>query len=163
MKELLFTDRNYNLWFLIIHVSNTLYKARSKELSPFGITSQQAAVLFAIKAIGAKATPAQVSRFLLLEPHSISEMLQRMEQGGLVRRANDLPRKNMVRVVITEKGQQVYNQSIKREVIHRINSCLSKDELQQLGIYLERLWDKALEEFPLARKPPFPPPTGNVV
>ena len=104
-----------------------MYKARTRELFQYGITPAEAAVLVIVQAIGEKATPAEISRWLFREPHSISGLLARMEKQGLVRKVKDLDRKNLVRVVITEKGQQAYQQSTKRESIHRIMSSLSEE------------------------------------
>jgi DNA-binding MarR family transcriptional regulator len=44
------------------------------------------------------------------EPHTITKLLHRMEKVGLVTKTNDLEKKNMVGVSITEKGQQAYEQ-----------------------------------------------------
>ena len=150
------SDQDYNIWWLILHMRRTMYKARAKELFQYGITPEDAAALFAIHAIGYRATPAEISRWLLRESHSTSELLTRMEKKGLVEKAKDLEKKNLVRVAITEKGEQSYLQSTKRESIHRIMSALSNEECQKLRSCLERLRDKALNELGIARKPPFP-------
>jgi len=78
-----------------------------------------------------------------------------MEKEGLIRKVKDLDRKNLIRVVVTEKGQRAYEQSTKREVIHRIMSSLSEEERQQLSSCLQKLRSKALAEFDMER-PPFP-------
>lgn len=151
------TDVDYSLWWLIVHMRRAMYKARAKELFQYGITPEEAAVLFIVKAIGPRATPAEISRWLLREPHSTSGLINRMEKKGLVRKVKDLERKNMVRVAITEKGQQAHNQSAKRGTIHRIMSALDGDERQQMWEYVRKLRDKAFEETGVVRKPSFPP------
>ena len=151
------TDIDYNLWWLIVHMRRAMYKARAKELFQYGITPEEAAVLFIVNAIGRQATPAEISRWLLREPHSTSGLIDRMVKEGLVRKVKDLERKNMVRVAITEKGQQLYNQSTKRESVHRIMSSLAGDECQKMWECLRKLRDKAFEEIGVVRKPPFPP------
>jgi len=133
-----------------------MYRARTKELFQYGITPEEAAVLFATQAIGNKANPAGISRFLLREPHSISELIIRMEKKGLVRKVKDLKQKNQVRVAITEKGQQSYEQVSKRESIHRIMSSLNDSECEHLAVCLQSLLDKALDETGITSKSPFP-------
>ncbi len=113
--------------------------------------------MFIVNAIGRQATPAEISRWLLREPHSTSGLINRMEKEGLVRKVKDLERKNMVRVAITEKGQQLYNQSTKRETIHRIMSTLVGEECGQMWECLRKLRDRAFEEIGIVHKPPFPP------
>lgn len=38
----------------------------------------------------------------------MSGLLDRMEKQGLVRKVNDLERKNPIRVAVTEKGEEAY-------------------------------------------------------
>ena len=156
MKKISSVDQDYNLWVLLQQVGHAAFKVRQKELNQHGISNIQAMVLFVIQAIGNKATPAEISRWVFREPHSISELLNRMKKEGLVRKVKDLERKNLVRVVITEKGQQVYRQSTKIESIRRVISSLSEEERQQLRSCLETLRDRALKELGVDRKPPFP-------
>ncbi len=149
-------DQDYKLWWLLGQTRHAVFQARAKELSKHGISGRQAAALFAIQAIGQGATPAEVSRWVSREPHSVSALLTRMERDGLVTKVSDLHRKNLIRLALTEKGQEAYRQSAKRGTIHRILSVLSEEERYQLWSSLERLRDKALEELGTDRKPPFP-------
>ena len=80
-----------------------------------------------------------------------------MEREGLVRKHKDPARRNLVRVSLTEKGQQAYRQSTHRESLKATMSCLNAAEQAQFYGYLERLRDRALEYLGVAEKPPFPP------
>lgn len=132
-------------------------KARRKELFQYGITPVEASALFTIQAIGYKVTAAEIARWLLREPHSVSSLLARMEKKGLVRKIKDLEKKNLIRIMLTQKGRQAYYRSTKRESINRIMSCLSTGEHQQLRAYAEKLWYKALEDLGIRSKQIFPP------
>ena len=157
MKEFPSTDQDYNLWSLLGLVRHAISKIRRKELDRYKISPTQAAVLFYVEAIGDEATPAKIARWLFREPHSVFETLCRMERQGLVRRVKDLDRKNMIRVVITEKGREAYYQSTNRESIHKIMSSLSKEQRQQLWSCLQTLWDEALKELGVEHEISFPP------
>ncbi|HUV56125.1 MAG TPA: MarR family winged helix-turn-helix transcriptional regulator [Dehalococcoidales bacterium] len=156
MPEVLDKDQDFRLWTLLTRTRDAIFKARAKELSTGGISNVQAAALFAIRALGNEATPAELSRWLLREPHSVSGLISRMEAEGLIKKAKDLPRKNMVRAELTEKGQQAYEHSTKRASINRIMSSLSEKKKQQLSSYLETLRGKAHEELGNEFKPPWP-------
>jgi DNA-binding MarR family transcriptional regulator len=157
MKDFQSVDEDYQLWVLLSQAADTTLRARQKELDRYGISTAEAAVLFVVQAIGERATPAEITRWLLREPHTVTELLNRMERGGLVTKTKDLERKNLVRVSITEKGRQAYQQSTKRKSIRKMMSVLSREERQQLGAYLERLRNKALGELTEERpRPPFP-------
>ncbi len=155
MKNFPSTDQDYHLWWLILHMRRAMHKVRARELFQYGITPEQAAVLFIVQAIGPRATPAEISRWLLRESHSTFGLLSRMEKQGLLRRTKDLEKKNLVRVTLTKKGREVYHHSTKRESIHRIVASLSEGEHQQLMAYLEKLWNSALDELGISRKPSF--------
>ncbi|MCK4721744.1 MAG: MarR family transcriptional regulator [Dehalococcoidia bacterium] len=150
-------DEDYSLWVLLHQVRDVMFAAREEELRPYASSPMQAAALFIIQAIGSESTPAEIARWMLRRPNTISGLLDRMEQAGLIRRTRDLERKNMIRVTITEKGLQSYNDSMRLESIHRIMSCLSKEECQQLRSYLERLRSEALKPPAMSiRQVPFP-------
>ena len=156
MKSNLSADLDYNLWVVLHQAKDAIFRARDKELSQYGITTMQAAALFIINAIGEEATPSEIARWLSREPHSVSGLLTRMEREGLVRTVKSLGKKNRVNVTLTEKGRQAYSESLKRESLQEIMSCLTEEERQQLASSLEQLRDKALRNVAEARKPPFP-------
>ena len=148
MNRRLSEDQDYNLWALLAHVRHAMYKARQKELDRYNIRPRRAAVLFVIQAIGGMATPAEISRWLFREPHSISVLLSAMEKEGLVKKSKDFNRKNLIRVELTEKGHEAYNHSLKRTSVIEAISTLSEDERQQLASYLERIRDTAIKGMP---------------
>lgn len=145
MTEFSPTDRDSYLWHLLNYAQNVIGKARKKELVRYNVSSRKSVVLFAVRAIGEEATPAKTSRWLSREPHSTSELLSRMEKEGLVRKVQDLDRKNMVRVVLTDKGRETYYQTRKLLTIHEIMSSLSEEECQQLWSSLQKLIDRAIK------------------
>ncbi len=146
MKDFSSKDQDYDVWVLLRRTSHVVLKARGKELSQYGISAVKSALMLLVQTLGDKATPAEISRHLLREPHSVSGLLSRMERDGLVEKTKDLPKKNLIRITLTDKGRQAYYQSIKRESIHKIMSVLSGEEHQQLMLLLKRIRDKALQE-----------------
>lgn len=144
MKDSPSVDLNY-LWMMLHQARDAIFKLREREVKKFGISIPKAEILFTIEAIGYPATPTEISRHLLREFHSISSILSRMEKQGLVKKVNDLNRKNLVRVSMTDKGRQVYHEAARRETILKILSCLSETEGQQLESSLKKLRDEALK------------------
>jgi DNA-binding MarR family transcriptional regulator len=74
-----------------------------------------------------------------------------MARRGLVKKVKDLDRKNLVRVVMTEKGKKTYDLSTKRGPIHRIMSSLEEEEKKAFRDSLEKLLIKARKEIGLDR------------
>jgi DNA-binding MarR family transcriptional regulator len=133
------SDRDNLLWSLLFLTKDIGPKAKNKELRQSDISSEQGAVLFIIQSMGDRATPAEISRWLLQRRHSIAGLLRRMEKDGLVRMTKDLDGKDMIRVTLTEKGKRIYHQIIKLRSIHQIMSSLTKEQEQQLRSGLETL------------------------
>jgi len=133
-----------------------MFRARSKKLLKFGISPRQAAMMFMILTLGEKATPSELARSLFREPHSISELVDRMEKTGLVRRVSDLDKKNLVRVELTDKGRDIYERSLTEEPVHKIMASLSNEEHEQLRALLRKLWDEAAKELGIEKREPFP-------
>jgi len=156
MEEISSMDEDFTLLTLLLQTRDIILRFREKELSRYGILPRQSSVLFNIQALGDEARPVELAQRMFREYHTISTILNRMEKDGLVRKVKDPDRKKAVRVVLTEKGQQAYQQSIKRESIHQVVSALSAKERQQLRSCLEKLRDEALKGLGMSRKPPFP-------
>ena len=125
MNDLLYRDRDHNLWVLLHQTARAILKARSKELRRYGITSRQAGVVNVIQQIYNKATRVEIARLLLLEPNSVSELLDRMERRGLVKKVKNVQGDNLVGAVLTEKGYEASDKSLKLQSIHNIMSSLS--------------------------------------
>jgi MarR family transcriptional regulator, organic hydroperoxide resistance regulator len=144
-------DKDQDLWLLLTHTRYAIFRAREKELQRYGVSPEQVSLLFVVQALGNKATPAALSRHLIRQPHTVSALVDRMARRGLVKKVKDLDRKNLVRVVMTEKGQKTYDISTKRGPIHRIMNSLSGDEKVIFKEMLERLLSKARKEIGLDR------------
>ncbi len=157
MKYLLSGDHESELWVLLGQARMSMLKVRRKELRQLNITISKGFVLTGIKFIGDKATPAQISRWLFLEPHSISELLSSMEREGLIRKVRDLGRRDQLRVVLTEKGSEICHQLLKIESIRRMMSSLSTEERQLLRSCLLKLRESAIKELGPRYELPFPP------
>jgi len=149
------TREEYELWTLMTQVNDGMMKAREKELRPYGISTVQVGVMYAVKGIGRYATPSAIARWLSREPHTISAALDRMEKAGLVRRTRNDGGKKQVLVEITEKGEDIFRrQNRQRKVIHSILGCMSTAERTQLRQLLERMRRQTLQA--LIDLPPFP-------
>lgn len=157
MPEFTDIDNNYNLWLLLHQVADIIFYAREQELKEYNLPGMQAEVMFAIKAIGDKATPAEIARWLFRRPHSVSGILDRMARSGLIQKSKDLHRKNLVRVSLTEKGEKAFAQALKRVSTYKIISALNEDQKKQLQSLLDILRNRGLKELGMnARKVPYP-------
>ena len=139
-------DKDFDLWLLLDRARYAVYRARELELLRYGMTPEQYKILFLIRGLKENATPAAMARVSLLKPHTISAIVMRMEQKGLLKKTRDLDRKNRIKVSITEKGKELYQLSSKRGPIHRVMKVLSQDERNQLVPVLEKILSEAGKE-----------------
>lgn len=140
------SDSDYRLLALLRHTLDALQRVRDKELRKLALSPGAADLLFAVKAIGSEATPAQISRWTFRQEHSVAGLLNRLEARGLVRRARDLDRKNLVRVSLTRKGEEAFRAAWETSATKRLMSGLTAEQREQLTSYLCALRDKALDE-----------------
>ena len=139
--------QEYDLWVLLIHTSNLILKALQRDSSSHSVSAAQGAILYSIKALGDKATPARISRWIVREPHSVSEILGRMERDGLIKRTKNPQRKSGVIVILTEKGQKLYEEHVNETMVFtRIMASLSDEERQLLENLLKKVRSGVLEE-----------------
>jgi DNA-binding MarR family transcriptional regulator len=76
-----------------------------------GLTPRQHQALLAIRAgPGGTMRVGQIAEQLFLRPHSASELLQRMEEQGLLRRETDPADKRQVRIRLHEHGERMLEQ-----------------------------------------------------
>jgi DNA-binding MarR family transcriptional regulator len=142
-------DESFEAWWLLHQVRDVTYRVRSRELNKYGITFEQAAILFILKVmekLQKKPTPGEIAKGMLKEPDSISKILTRMEKQGLINKHSGLGMKNEVFITLTKQGEEAYLHTLNRESIQSTLNTLSKEERQQLILILEKLKTKAVQE-----------------
>ena len=106
---------------LLYSASAILRRAFDQALAPRGITALQASVLAFLDEVGHPITISQLARLLILESPSVTTMVDRLSERGLVERTRDPKdrRKTLVRFTqegkrllksIREPGQQLYDE-----------------------------------------------------
>jgi DNA-binding MarR family transcriptional regulator len=138
-------DEYFLLWTLIAQTKDAILRARERDYARYGITNERRAVLYTIQKNGGHTTPVEIARHLFRELHTVTEMLKRMEASGLVERYEGSGR-SKVEVRMTDKGLDVFNQSLHNETDRRIFSILTKEERDHLEFYLLKLRTKVLED-----------------
>jgi len=136
----------YELWKLWRRSSHLMVRARDIEVRPFHVSPIQAGVLMFLKEHTEPCTPADISRWLMREPHAVSQLLDRMEKQGLVIKTKDTKRKNLVRVKMTEKGEEIYHGVKRIKICQKVLNNLTQAELNTLWSALDKMQDIAIQE-----------------
>jgi DNA-binding MarR family transcriptional regulator len=132
-----------DLLVLIGWTRDIIRKVRQKELAPYGLNPDKAAVLQVIQNLGGSAKANDIARQILRQRHSAHELLRRMEKSGLLKGTGDIHRKNGVVFELTDKGREAYNHVVKRPLQYKIFSSLSNEQREELAASLRTIYDRA--------------------
>lgn len=141
------TELNENelLWGRLFLATKLVERAREIELARIHISLIQAMVLHALKVSREPMTPSKLARMLCREPHSMSALIDRMEKQGLVKKKRDMSPKNLVRVVVTAKGEEAFQRQREANLVSNITSSLTKEERETLASVADKLSFRAIE------------------
>jgi DNA-binding MarR family transcriptional regulator len=126
------------LWLLLRRVGDALGLCQDLVYSKYGLTSEQVAVLAAIKSRG-PLRPSEFASILERSPNSMSMIIDRMVKAGLVRRTRDRKDRRAVFVSMTDKGREAVAPAVPTgwQFIHKVLSPLSYDDQHMLADMLE--------------------------
>jgi len=150
-------DKNYLLWRLLLQTRNAMMKARDRELAQYNLTQRQAAILQIVRATGGDISAYRIARWLILEPHSLVKVLNKMEKKGLVKRSIKKGVRKESKIDLTEEGIEAYEEVCLLSSINIILSVLSERQFDELWTVLKLLRDKAMQEVRIKAPLPFPP------
>ncbi len=157
MKNVL-NEKNYLLWRLISQTRNAISKARQNELDAYGLSHPRASVLLISQITNGNVTSYKIAKWLILEPHTVSTMVNDMEKHGFLNKiAKKNGRRKSSKIVLTEKGIEAAEKASELNSIDNIMSGLSEKQYQQIYLILKILRDKAVKEIKFSGKLPFPP------
>ena len=109
-------------------------------LQDFGVTAAQFKVLIIVSQYGVD-TPAELCRFLSLDSGSMTRMLDRLEQKGLIARRRCPQDRRQVRLELTPDGHILADQlpQIGASAINELVGVLAPDELKTLEKILTKV------------------------
>ena len=122
-----------------------LAKASQQELAPYNITPQQANVLLIIDELGDKVSFAKLAELTERRMNSMSVLIKRMENDGLLKRVKVKSKSNQLTFKLTEKGLNTCKYAKKIESIKTIMSALTEEERQQFISLLVKIINRAEE------------------
>ena len=105
-KYVPFMNREYNLFMLAGLTVNAIFKARQSQVKDLGLTATQFHLLLLASELGEEAFPAEIARWMMLRPPTVSSLCNRMERDGLIVRRSYKNNRKLKRIVITKKGEE---------------------------------------------------------
>ena len=148
-------EGNFKLWVLLDQTAFAVARNRDLELKHYGLTPAQASILYTLESNNGQATQNEISQSTMRQPHSVSTLINKMVDQGLVEKVQ-FPNSSRSLVSITKKGRNLYANT-NRSSVEMIFSVLSEEEREQYSILLKRLLKKARNLLGIDYKPPFLP------
>ena len=142
--EPLYTSENYkpeeSIGRLIADVSGRLLSAFDDEMTGMGITGAQWVILMRI-ANGCGSTAAELCRFSRYDTGSMTRMLDRLEEKGLIHRARSDKDRRVMCLELTEAGWDLYPlmPPVAIKVLNTHLRGFTRDELELFKGFLNRM------------------------
>jgi DNA-binding MarR family transcriptional regulator len=141
------------LWKLLDKARFAVARLRGIELAQFGLTLEQSSILRALIENNGSLTTKELEDETMRKPNSISILVNRMVNMGLLRRERDKSRK-VHRFYLTQEGENLIKKVTLASIEMSFDS-FSDEEKQQLSIYLKELLENARELLGIPHRPPF--------
>ena len=77
-------DEFFLLWVLLAQTTDAVSRLRERDYAHYGLNNERRAILYILHNNGGRAKPVDIARELFRELHSVTEMMKRMEEAGLV-------------------------------------------------------------------------------
>jgi DNA-binding MarR family transcriptional regulator len=139
-------------WVILQQTAQLLQAAVDARLRAHGLNWQRAAVLVVLRTHGPQPVTA-LARFVLLHTQSMTDVIDRLEQAGLVQRTRHPTDRRQVLVALTAAGQDaaVAADAAMTEVSATVFGAVSLRDLTQIAALLPRVRDAVA---PVAGIPP---------
>jgi DNA-binding MarR family transcriptional regulator len=147
-------DPRIILYGLLDQTRETISKAVELELGQYQISPPQVKIMHMLSQGNGGMTLGELASGTVRELNSISTLISRMQKKGLVKKVKK-PGDDKSCVTLTDKGKDIYNNTITERSIYLIFDALSDDERRKLGVLLQKLQSKARDLLGLDYKPPF--------
>ena len=138
-------DEYFLLWVLLAQTKDAISRLRERDYAHYGINNERRAILYILANNGGHARPVDIARELFRELHSVTEMVKRMEEAGLVTRHKGSGR-SKVEVRLTDHGREVLEKSRDSEPDKRVFSVLKKSERERLSTSLRKVRGAVLKD-----------------
>jgi len=147
-------DPRISLYALLDQTRETIFKAVELELAQYNMTAPQVKMLHILTRNGGRTTLNELASGAIRELNSISTLIGRMQEKGLVEKVKSSSNERLY-VTLTDKGKEIYENTVTERSIFLIFDTLSEGEKKQLVSLLTNLQAKARDLLGYDYIPPF--------
>ncbi|QEU96328.1 MarR family winged helix-turn-helix transcriptional regulator [Streptomyces kanamyceticus] len=127
----------------LLRLTRRLHRIQKHHLEPVGITPAQSRLLRTLAHYETPPRMADLAQRLEVVPRAVTSLVDGLESGGLVRRAPDLSNRRVIRIELTDAGQDALKKlrSARRAAAEDILAPLTAAQREVLGGLLSALLD----------------------
>ena len=148
------SDPRIALHALLDSTRDSIQKAVKMELAQYNMSQSQVKIMHMLSRSDVPLTLNQLADLSIRELNSVTTLINRMHQKGLVKKVRK-PGDPKTYIQLTEKGNDIYDNTVTERSIMLIYNVLQDEEKKQLRVLITKLQDKAREVLGLDYIPPF--------
>jgi len=135
-------------WVTLYQAHNAIFKVAELALLPHNLSLPQLHLLAILKKADGLVTTGEIGQAMVKASQTITGLVDRLEEPGLVERVFDRSDRRKVWVRITEKGEQKLAEAypVANRLAEELSAVLSEQELQDLQAKLEKLRSAAIDK-----------------
>ncbi|MCF3123618.1 MarR family transcriptional regulator [Streptomyces arenae] len=127
----------------LLRLTRRLHRIQKRHLEPVGVTPAQSRLLRTLAHYEAPPRMADLAQRLEVVPRAVTSLVDGLESGGLVRRVPDPSNRRVIRIELTDAGQDALKKlrSARRAAAEDILAPLTAEQREVLGGLLSALVD----------------------
>ena len=139
-------------WVTLYQAHNAVFKVAELALLPHNLSLPQLHLLAILKEADGPVTTGEIGQAMVKASQTITGLVDRLEEPGLVERVFDRSDRRKVWVRMTEKGAQKFAEAypVANRLAEELSAVLTDQELQDLQAKLEKLRGAAMDRLETA-------------
>jgi DNA-binding MarR family transcriptional regulator len=135
-------------WTTIYQAYNAIFKLTELTLLPQNLSLPQLHLLSVLKSGGGILTTGEIGRAMVKASQTITGLVDRLEEPGLVERVFDRRDRRKTWVRLTEKGERKLSEAlpVANRLSEELSAVLTDQELKELQAKVEKLRSAAMEK-----------------
>jgi DNA-binding MarR family transcriptional regulator len=140
--------RGLEEWTTLYQAYNAIFKLTELGLLPHGLSLPQLHLLCVLEKGGGILTTGEIGRAMVKASQTITGLVDRLEEPGLVERVFDRRDRRKTWVRLTEKGERKLADAfpVGNRLAEELSSVLNDEELKDLQAKIEKLRNAAMEK-----------------
>jgi DNA-binding MarR family transcriptional regulator len=139
-------------WVTLYQAHNAVFKVAELALLPHNLSLPQLHLLAILKKADGPVTTGEIGQAMVKASQTITGLVDRVEEPGLVERVFDRSDRRKTWVRLTEKGEQKLAEAypVANRLAEELSAVLTDQELQDLQAKLEKLRGAAMDRLEAA-------------